>query len=109
MKIDFSAIKEEKVGNLQGGEGFALRRMYDDGTSRIMHMELEKGASVGYHIHDKSCEIIYVLEGSALVKYDDESYTIESGMVEYCPRNHSHSITNLKDEVFVAVAIVFPL
>lgn len=106
MKINFASLKQEKVEHMRGGEKYATRNIYNDGTNRIMLLKLEKGASVGYHIHDDSCEVIYVLEGQATVKNDDETYTVASGEAEYCPKGHSHSIINLGDETLVAMAVV---
>ena len=71
--------------------------VFFDGKNRIMKGQLVPGASIGYHIHDLSCELLLITEGHGTVIYDDERYTISAGEVHFCPKGHSHSVVNDSD------------
>ena len=97
MKIELDKIEEQHIPNFKGGELQFDVRMFFDGKNRIMKGQLVPGASIGYHIHDLSCELLLITEGHGTVIYDDERYTISAGEVHFCPKGHSHSVVNDSD------------
>lgn len=106
MIIDFNKIEEKEHANFKGGEKSLNGRMYNDGTNIIMRAVLVPGASVGLHTHEGNCEIVYVIEGSGKVLYDDTEERVCAGQVHYCPENHTHSLINDTDKDLVFFAVV---
>ena len=83
MIIDLEKAPKEMLEHFKGGEKALEAAMYFDGTTRILYGVLEPGASIGYHKHEGNCEMIYVLEGTAKVLYDDTEERIEAGQCHY--------------------------
>lgn len=106
MKIEFDKITEQHIPHFKGGEQQFDVHMYFDGTNRIMKGQLQPGASIGYHIHDQSCEMLLITEGHATVLYDDQRYTVSAGDVHFCPKGHSHSVINDADTTLKFYAFV---
>lgn len=106
MVINFDNVEEKNLEHFKGGEKALIARMITDENNKILYGKLEPGASIGYHTHDTSSEIIYILEGQADYKYDDESETATPGQAHYCPKGHSHSMTNNGDTMLVFLAVV---
>lgn len=105
MLIDFNNEKYEAYPEFKGGTGLLDGKMFFDGTNRIMLGRLEKNSTIGFHKHETSSEIIYILEGTGRVKYDDGEEKLSPGVCHYCPKGHSHGLINdtEKDLVFLAV------
>ena len=106
MLMNFNTMPTLTWNHFKGGEKHVDVRMYKDQYNRINFMKLEPGASIGYHIHDDSSEIIYVLSGTATAVYDEVVEIVEAGMCEYCPKGHSHGIINKGDEDLVFFSVV---
>lgn len=94
MKIDFQAMEEAANPHFLWGEGVFHVRMRADSLNKLMRGRLEPGASIGYHTHETSSEIIYILAGHGKVKYDEGEEVLEAGDCHYCPKGHSHSLIN---------------
>jgi len=105
MIIDFNQMKEEMLPHFKGGEKYMMAKKIDDGTNKILLSRLIPGASVGHHVHDTSCEIIFILEGEGKSYVDGEEKMVGPGFCQYCPKGHSHQLVNTgtKDLVFFAV------
>ena len=106
MKIDFSKIEEKTFQNLVGGEGETRANIFGDESNRIMYTTITPGASIGRHVHDTSSEIIYVLQGSGKMLFDDGYEELTAGLCHYCPKGHSHSFMNNGTEDLVFLAVV---
>ena len=106
MIINFNAIEETRIPEFKGGVGETISRTYVDEKNRIMYGRLEPGSSVGYHKHETSSEIIYILSGKADFLYDDGNEEIVAGGCHYCPKNHSHSMINNGTEDLIYFAVV---
>lgn len=94
MKIDFPNIEAKVFPNFKGGEKNMDAKMCFDGKNRILWGSLEVGATIGFHCHDTSSEIIYILSGDGKVLYDDTVEFVKPGDCHYCPKGHSHSLQN---------------
>ena len=94
MIIDFDKIEQTVTPHFKGGEGDTKCRTFFDGVNKIMLGTLEPGCTIGYHSHDTSSEMIYILSGDALVLYDDGEERLVPGQCHYCPKGHSHSLIN---------------
>jgi quercetin dioxygenase-like cupin family protein len=106
MILDFNKLEATAMHNFKGGEKDMLAKMYLDDLNRIMVSRLEPGASIGYHLHDKGSEIIFVLEGTGTATYDGKEEIVKPGMCQYCPKGHSHGLANRSDEELVFFAVV---
>ncbi len=106
MLIDFSKLTETEQKNFKGGEGSYIRRFTGDEACTIMRGCLRPGSSIGEHTHEDSCEIIYVLSGTASIVCDGVSETVEAGQAHYCPKGSTHVMKNNGDRDLVAFAAV---
>lgn len=106
MVIDFETIEEERIPKFKGGEGVTISRMRVDELGKIMYGRLEPGSSIGFHAHETSSEIIYILSGKADFLYDEGTEEAEAGQCHYCPKGHSHSMINKGTEDLVYFAVV---
>lgn len=94
MLINFSAMDRATLPSFLGGEGELRAKMVSDEKNRILHGILPPGASIGYHSHDTSSEIIYILAGTGKVKVESGEEPLKAGDCHYCPKGHSHSLIN---------------
>lgn len=106
MITDYSQMEWKANPNFKDGEGIFYNKMFTDGVNKMMHGRLPSGASIGYHKHEGSCEMIFILEGEGTVLYDGEKNPIKAGCVHYCPEGHSHSLINSSSEDLVFYAVV---
>ncbi len=94
MVINFNTMEEVANPHFKGGNGDTLFRTFNDGQNKIMRGRLEPGCSIGYHSHDSNSEIIFILSGEALCRYDSTEARLFPGQCHYCPRGHSHALAN---------------
>ena len=106
MKLDFLTIEESVLPNFRGGEKEFNAKMFFDGINRIMKGRLVSGASIGTHQHDTSCEVIYILSGTASVICDGEEETLTAGQCHYCPKGSTHTMKNNGTEDLLFFAVV---
>ena len=108
MVIDFSNIELSLMPQFKGGEGVTKNRMFNDGMNKIMQGCLEPGCTIGYHCHETSSEVIYILSGKAKVLYDDGEERLVPGQCHYCPKGHSHSLINASETEDLTYFAIFP-
>lgn len=106
MVLDFNKIELTKMPNFKGGEGYIEANMFFDGTNRIFIARIKKGSSIGYHLHDASSEIMYVLEGVATLNYNGEVSEFKKGECHYCKKGNMHSVSNTHEEDLVMFCVV---
>ncbi len=106
MTIDFNNMEATIIPNFKGGEKEISAKMFFDGNNMIMKGVLQPGASIGYHSHDTSSEIIFIIKGKGKVIDNNETVTIEEGQCHYCKKGDSHSLINDSDEELVFYAAV---
>jgi len=106
MLISFDAMPAVTVPHFKGGDKEALVRKYEDENGKILILTLEPEASIGFHIHETSSEMIYVLSGSGTVTGDGAPEALRPGLCHYCPKGHGHSIRNDGAEDLVMFAVV---
>lgn len=104
--FDFNTMVPDTLSQFKGGEGTIFMKIAKAGANKIMLATLPKGTSVGYHSHDNDMEAIYVLQGSATILLDSTELVYTAGMVHYCAKGHSHSISNRADEDLITYNIV---
>lgn len=106
MLIDFSNMEPEIIPHFVGGEGEIHAKMHVDGLNRILHGILPPGSSIGYHTHETSSEIVYILSGTGKVKVEGGEEPLKAGDCHYCPKGHSHSLINDSDAMLEFFAVV---
>ena len=106
MVLKFSEIPETVQHEARGGKGDIVSRRFDDGMVRCMVGRMAPGCSIGFHQHDDSCELIYILEGEADFLYDEGTEIVRAGECQYCPKGHWHSMRNNSDQDLVYFAVI---
>lgn len=106
MLIDFSAMESAVISHFLDGEGEIHAKMQVDERNRILHGVLPPGSTIGYHTHETSSEIIYILAGTGKVKYDDGEERLKAGDCHYCPKGHGHSLINNSEGPLEFFAVV---
>lgn len=106
MIINLKELKETVIPNFRGGEKETKAHMFVDDMNKIMYGQLEPGASIGRHKHQTSSEIVYFLQGTGRVEYDEVKEVVSSGTCHYCPKGHEHSIINDGTETLIFFAVV---
>ena len=106
MLLDIFNMAPKAMANFKGGEGEALVRMHNDALGKVAQITLPVGASIGYHTHEDSYEVIYVLSGCGTCYDGDQVYPVSAGMVQYCPQFAGHSIVNTGTEDLRLLGII---
>lgn len=106
MVIDFSKMEDTILHEFKGGKKDYVAKMYSDESAKIMYGKLEPGASIGMHTHETSCEMIYILSGTAEYIYDGQPETVTAGGCHYCPKGHTHTMMNNSNEDLIFFAVV---
>jgi quercetin dioxygenase-like cupin family protein len=106
MLLDMASGKRVELENLKGGAGKALSTTFSDERVRIAYNILEPGGSIGYHKHEGSCEIVYVLSGVATFRTDSGVEHVRVGQVHYCPEGASHSCANDEEDDLVIFCVI---
>ena len=106
MIIDFKNMEQSVIPNFYGGEKETCAKMYSDDFNRVLVGKLDPGASIGYHKHSTSSEIIYLLQGSGKVLIEGEYEPVSAGECHYCKKGQSHSLINSGEEELVFFAVV---
>ena len=106
MILDFEQMENKKVENFKGGTGALSMRAFHDDKVKVTKLTLTPGASVGAHVHEGSCEVVYVLSGTGKALYEDGYETLTTGSCHYCPEGKRHSIINDSDGDLVLFAVV---
>ena len=104
--IDFEKLEEELIPNMRDGKGTVKARRAVFGEVKVMRLTLEKGTSIGLHLHDINCEVYYVLSGVAHVELDGKEEIVKAGQAHYCPKGSAHTVCNDFDEPLVLLAVV---
>lgn len=106
MILDYSAMETTHIPNFLGGDGTIHAQMRADELGKILKGVLDPGSSIGYHTHETSSEIIYILSGTGKVKYDGGEEAVQAGQCHYCPKGHSHALINNSDGPLEFFAVV---
>ena len=106
-------MKSVDQKNFFGGEGTVhfdhiLEADEMHGMNRVYaKVTLQKGCSVGYHVHEGDGEDYYVLKGTATLDDNHEqTITLHPGEHFFTPSGRGHSLTNLCDEELQVMALI---
>ena len=106
MKIDFNNLEIKEIKEFKGGVGELFLKKFEDDTYKIMRSTLTVGSTIGSHIHEDDCEILYILSGTGYALCDGEREELSEGVVHYCPRKSSHTVINTGENDLEMYAIV---
>ena len=106
MIIDFPNMEDGVLKNFKGGEKEMPTRPFVDDAHRIMFNTLPPGASIGFHKHENTDEVMYFLSGEGKVLMSDTDERVFPGAAHYCPEGASHSLVNDGDVPLVFFAVV---
>ena len=106
---DFKITLRERM---RGGDGTVritelLAPAELNGHGRMFSLlTLEKGCSIGYHVHEGETETFYIIEGEAL--YNDNGVEIEAtaGDVLHVRNGEGHAVANRGDKPLVLLAAI---
>ena len=111
MKIDFDELDLKILPNFKGGEKEYRAKMIDVDKQKIMKGLLIPGASIGFHKHENSSEVMFITKGCAKYICEDEkgNKSIEiltAGDCHICKCGHFHTLINETDEDIEFYAVV---
>ena len=106
MKLELEKLEPQVVMGLKDGKGEALLQPYDDGVVRTLMITLKPGSYIGGHVHEGNSEVMYIISGRGVMKYDEEEQILLPGDVHYCPEGHFHSLANGGSEDLVLLAVL---
>jgi mannose-6-phosphate isomerase-like protein (cupin superfamily) len=95
-----SELKEILVPNMRGGQGVGRQSQFfqpqDFSTplAAFNVVTLDPGVSVGFHKHEGSEEVYWVLQGRGLAQDDDREVEMNPGDALLTQDQHAHSIAN---------------
>ncbi|MCD7953800.1 MAG: cupin domain-containing protein [Synergistaceae bacterium] len=93
------------------GKGHALAfpvAIHDQNGAFTMttRLELEPGASVGYHLHADNEEVYFIMSGEWLYTEENETQHVKAGDIMLCRMGRSHGIENSGKETLVVGAAI---
>lgn len=106
MIFEYEAMDWKSIPHFNGGEKCADMKSFADENNRFLMGKLEPGASIGLHTHEGNSEIVYALQGEAVVTYDGKKEILKAGTAHYCPMGHTHCMKNESDEPFIMFAVI---
>ena len=106
MLIDFNAIKEVQIPEMNHGTGLMTAKMYMGEHGKIILASIGVGGSIGLHRHETSDDINYVLSGTGKAICDGQEKALCPGTCHICKKESEHSIVNTGDEDLVLLTIV---
>ena len=80
MTLDFDRMPSLVQPRFKGGQGEAETRIFQDGMGKILRLTLQPGSSIGLHIHEDSCEIMYFLSGTGVCLDDGAEVPVGPGL-----------------------------
>lgn len=106
MLIDFNAMKEACVPNLDGGEGAVLAKMTVNGCGRFVLCRIPPKSSIGLHTQKSGNDINFVVSGTGVAICDGAEEPLSAGVCHICPRDSAHEIRNTGDTDLVLFTAV---
>ena len=107
--------KNEVRENMRGGDKSVKITHYFDEANELMsptrlcaQLELEPGASIGFHTHENEEEIFIVLAGKARIDDNGVEKEVTVGDSILTGNGAGHSVKNIGDEPLRMVAVIVP-
>lgn len=107
-----NAMETDARENMRGGDGEViiteiLKKGEYKGNARLVGtITLEKGCSIGAHVHENEEEIFYIIEGAATYNDNGKEITLNKGDCCICLGGEEHSIKNNEEETLIVFAVI---
>ncbi|MBE6403710.1 MAG: cupin domain-containing protein [Lentisphaerae bacterium] len=115
MIHSISDYKSEVREAMRGGDKSVKITHYFDEANELgsptrlcARLDLEPGASIGFHTHENEEEIFIVLAGKALVDDNGVEKTVCAGDSILTGNGAGHAVKNIGDETLSMVAVIVP-
>ncbi len=109
MKKKIVRNSEGKVLNVLGdNQNIKLRAEDTNGQFTLIEQNNEPGAAIPSHVHENEDEVFQVLEGQVEMSIGDETTTLSTGDLIFCPRGIPHSFKVIGEENARAMVSIFP-
>lgn len=105
-------MRHEIRENVRGGNGaLAMMHLFEqdelNGKGKmIARFTIEKGQSIGKHVHEEDGELYIIISGEGIVDDNGIQRIVMPGDAVWTANGEFHSITNAKDEPLLLYAIV---
>lgn len=109
LKNTSEPTRRDKLGGCGLGEADTFPVTIPDQNGVFImttRLELDPGASVGYHKHDGTEEVYFILSGKGLYTEEGEERTVSPGDIFLCRLGRSHGILNTGKEKLVFGAAI---
>lgn len=109
LKNSKQGIKKEKLGGTGEGTayGFAVDIPDMDGAfTMTTRLELEPGASIGYHKHAVNEEVYAIIAGEGVYCEEGKEEPAVAGDIFLCRKGNSHGLKNTSAEKLVLAAAI---
>lgn len=109
LKNSDKGVVREKLGGSGKGKalGFPVEIPAGDGAFIMTtRLELEPGASIGYHPHTSDEEVYFIMSGEGLYCEEGESLAVKAGDIMLCRKGRSHGIENTGSGTLVIGAAI---
>ncbi len=96
---------------MRGGDGeVIIDHVTKDGlpanTRMLARITLNKGCSIGYHVHENETEVFYFVSGNGVVDDNGTLINVKAGDSVATPSGFGHSVRNDNDEPLVIFASI---
>lgn len=109
LKNSDSPVRKEKLGGTGEGWANAFYVPIPDGQGAFTmsaRIELDQGASIGYHQHADNEEVYFILGGQGVYTEEGETLNVSCGDVLLCRMGRSHGIRNTGSEPLIVGAAI---
>ena len=106
-----NAMKVEVKEKMRDGEGIARLTTLVDGSTQknariFAEINLEPGASIGYHQHVNETEYYFIISGTGIVNDDGKEVAVKQGDAIITGNGASHAIKNSGSVPLVFTAVI---
>lgn len=108
LKNTNTPLRKEKFGGTGKGGGNAFYLPIPDGGVFKMsaRIELDPGASIGYHKHADDEEVYFIMTGEGIYTEEGEELKVGPGDVLLCRMGNSHGIENNGEGLLILGAAI---
>lgn len=103
----------ETLENLHGGIGkvhISRKLTKDDsviGIDMFAEVTIDRGASIGYHLHKTDAEAYYIVEGEGVFQESHDEKSVQQGDLCLITKDQGHGMKNTGDTPLRMIAIVW--
>ena len=97
LKIAEKGEKKEKLGGSGLGAAYKFAAPIPDmdgAFTMVARLELEPGASIGYHKHAENEEVYVIISGEGVYCEENKEEPAKAGDIFLCRKGNSHSLKN---------------